>query len=378
MIPLALSTADRAAFYRALREPRRIVRPTLRIYSRATGRFLWDVSSIVVDGSVTQAAPSDGASRSLSVTIFDPRSRYRLDMDPITGNTIAPAHYMLSAKYGVWVAEIDRWVDVPIFYGAGLSAVRDGHTLAIEAHSLERVLSVRPSSTVTLTKGMLKTEAIRRALSAVGQRKFNLGASQARMQSTHVIHPGEESLTAWAMAAKIARSIGRELITDASGVVRMRYLPRTTSWRFTDAEVVEAPKISGDSLDVINRVHVTGATKGKVAVSATATLPRTHGLSPESLELNGADWGSTEFVSDDSISSKARALEVARRLVAAHGATTAQMSATVLPVPMLERGDIIDTPQHPPSRLHEAVWPLGVGVMTVGSTRHTYQRRGRR
>ena len=40
--------------------PRRIVRPTLHIYSRATGRFLWDTSSIVVDGSVEALAALPG------------------------------------------------------------------------------------------------------------------------------------------------------------------------------------------------------------------------------------------------------------------------------------------------------------------------------
>lgn len=381
MIPLNLDADVRASFNAALRAQHRIVRGRVNVLTLA-GRHLWDLTGDQLEGgAVTQANPStDGASRALSVTVSDPRRRYQMDVDPITGNEIAPAAYLFAASYGIWLEDHTRWVWTPIFYGSGVSAVREGHALAIEAQSLERILNVRPVQKVSIAKDTPKITAIRTILASVGQRRFDLGTSTAKMQEPMLLGPFADSLTALAAAAKIARSIGKQLFADARGVVRMRSLPRSTSYRFTDSQIVTTPKVTGDSLEVVNHVHVKGAVKNKKQITANALLPASHGLSKQSLAYGDGTkhWQRSDFIEDDSIGTTAKAQEVADRRLAALTATTAQMTMTALPVPMLEHGDIIDTPMHPPSRWHTGVIPLGGGVMEIGSTRHTYQRRRRR
>lgn len=375
MIPLSLTAQEKRHLYAALRARQRTIRCGLRIHD-LDGRVLWNLADELISGEVVQADPSQtGPARALSVQVYDWRRKFGADMDPTFTSAASPAGYLASASYGI--ATASGWVDVPVFYGPLVGTTRDGATLTIEAHSLERLMATPSYRRVTVPKGTTKVAAIRKILGdCCGQRAYRLAASTARLKDP-VVAGGRGGATPWLAAARIAWSLGAVLFTDAQGYVVMRRLGQTP-WTFTESSIVTPPRVAVDGFDFANVVSVRGATKGKTTITATKHLPGSHSLSSTQLSRGGVSRGIPIWIEDDSITTQADADELAQETLDAHTKAPATVEAAVMVQPMLERYDMVDFPDAPPTRFRSGVIPLGTGAMTVGSTRRLHTRRPRR
>lgn len=377
MIPLPLTGEQQASLNAALHSRHRRVRFGAQIMDMQE-RVLWDVSDMLIDGEVTQAAPDNGVHRALTMSLHDPRSEVRMDLDVATGQIVPPSSFLARATYGVWLPDLREWVDVPVHTGPVVSATRQGGTIDIEAQSMERQMMKSPPATLTLRKHWFCTRAIEIALESTGQEKFALLPSQARLQKDITIGPFEGSLTPWQAASRVARSLGLVIFADASGTVRTRKSGGRAVWTFTHEEIVERPTTAGDALEVINRVEVRGAKKGSTTISAHATLPASHALSEQSLARNGKPTRSTEWITDDSIQTKAQAKEVAQAQLDGHTKAVMEVQASVLVNPLLERHDTVQLPDAPMTKFLTGSIPLGLGAMSFNSHRLARFRRPRR
>lgn len=375
MIPLALSGEQQASLNRVLHSRHRTVRAGAQILDMQE-RVLWDVSSKIVDGQVTQAKPENGAHRALTLSLHDPRREVWMDLDVSTGQIVPPSSFLARATYGLWLPDRQEWIDVPVHTGPVTSASRQGHSIEIEAQSMERQMMKSPSETLTLRKNWFCTRAIEIVLGEAGQQKFALMPSQARLQKDITIGPFAGSITPWQAANRVARMLGVIIFADGSGTVRTRPIPRSRpEWTFTADEIVEPPVTAGDALEVVNRVEVRGATKGSTTISAHATLPASHPLSEQSLARNGKPQRTTEWIEDSSIQTKAQARDVAREQLAGHTKAVMEVEATVLVNPLLERHDMVQMPDAPLTKFLTGTIPLGLGVMGFNSSAPARYRR---
>lgn len=376
MIPLPLTTEESRSLRRVLHSKTRTIRSGVRIMDMQE-RTIWRPSADdIIEGQVTQGAPDNGPSRALNVSIYDPRARIEMDVDLATGDAVPPAAYLVAATYGLWLPDLEKWVDVPVHMGPATSAVREGRTLVIESQSMERRAMASPWKRIVVRKNQLKTDAIEELLrEGAGQLRFDLPESRARLAEDIKIGPWADSLTPWQAANRIAKSLGWFIWADARGTVRARRRPSATAWTFTDDEVVEAPKVTGDALDLTNHVDLTGATKNKKTIHVARSLPASHGLSEMTLIRNGALYRRTEFIQDDSITTTAEAEDVVSATLRAHASATMEVEMTTLVNPLLERHDIIATDGAPRTRFATGAFSLGLGVMQVNSVRKSVRWR---
>src|SRR5690606_35115590 len=89
------------------------------------------VSSRLVAGEVMGDVSQD-VTRSLSLGLVDPEGKLRFEgRSPARGAVFADR--FVSVEYGVFVPELDEWVDVPVFWGPVTDFSRSGHLVTIEA-----------------------------------------------------------------------------------------------------------------------------------------------------------------------------------------------------------------------------------------------------
>lgn len=376
MIPLALDAEQQRSLNAVLHSRHRTIRARVQITDMQE-RVLWDVSDRLVEGQVVQEQPEEGAHRALTMQIYDPVGEIWMDLDVKTGQAVPPIAFLARAFYGLWLPDLEQWVDVPVHCGPVTSARRQGDMLDIEAQSMERQMMQSPHKELVLRANWFCNRAIEIVLGeAAGQQKFDLLPSNARLGKDITIGPFAGSPTPWQAANRIARTLGRIIIADGSGTVRTRKHPGSRpQWTFTDDEVVTRPAATGDSLEVLNRVDVQGAAKGSGFVRGRAMLPPAHPLSAVSGSRHGVPRRVGEWIEDDSIKTVARANEVAKERLDSATRAYMEVEATILPNPLLERHDMVQLPDAPLTKFLTGTIPLGLGSMGFNSQlMPTYRR----
>ncbi len=367
------------------------------------GATLSSIDQRVVDGQVNVATDADGPTRSMSVTLYDPERRLRLDSDAPTAGSLF-ADRMLRAWYGVKVSGVG-WVDVPVFTGPIMVVSRDDAELSVECQGKE-ALALQPVwRAFTVDKGVAKVEAIRRILrERAGETDFELPDLSTRLGSSATLTPQEpekrvkfNANTPWGLSRAIATSMSRHLFYDGMGRVRLRMLPGSPLFTFNESIVTSVPQIAFDMTEMRNAVRVTGKTlnegkeeKAQVPthlVKGQAVAPDNHPLSPQRLGRKLAD-GSTvgriipEFVTNDAIRSDREATRRAKQILADRLEQQVDISFDALPVPHLEELDMIRVSygdMNMQARLRRFSLPLThSGVMSVGYVKRVSKPRRRR
>lgn len=364
MIPLALDREEQASLNAVLHSRHRTIRVRAQIMDMQE-KVLWDVSDQLVEGQVVQEKPEAGAHRALTMQVFDPGREVSIDMDVATGMFITPLKFLARATYGLWLPDLEQWVDVPVHTGPIVSARRQGDMVEIESQSMERQMMQTPRRKRVLEKNWYCNRAIEIVLGEeTGQRKFDLLPSKARLGKDITIGPFMDSPTPWQAANRIARTLGLIIFADGSGTVRTRRHPGSKpQWTFTDDELVALPQVTGDSFETVNHIGVQGAVKGKGHIIGNAYLVQTHPLSEWSLARNGARHRISEWIEDDSIKKIAVARTTAERELFGRMISRSEVEATILPNPLLERHDMVQFPDAPLTKFMTGTIPLGLGEM---------------
>ncbi|WP_114202857.1 hypothetical protein [Janibacter anophelis] len=391
MIPLELTAAEQRAFHRALTRPHRDVR--LRVdFLTLEHQVASSATRAVVEAEMALERGDDRTvDRVLTLKLWDPQ--HRLGLSSASPSQVqVTADRMVRAIWSLWVPELDRFVDVPVFTGPVTKVEADDGLLSVEAQGKERLAVFARGRTRTVAKGLTVLGAFRvvmREWIGEDERHLTRVPRWTHMRLAEPLVLGVKS-EGWIYARHLAKLAGGHVFYDGRGDVVVRKLPRRPAWRFSHMDVVAYPGATVDALQIVNKVVVHGAkVQGKPPVVGQAHLPVTHPHSAHSLgrRVDGdmvPRYLEGDPVQDDSVRTESAADALAQRILDDANRIDAQVEFESLVIPHLEPGDLCSVPQSVGgSDLSFRLWTLRMGllhdgVMTVGHTRRARLRRGRR
>lgn len=372
MIPLGLSAADTRALRSTLTKPHR-----MRVTVEATkldGTPAADLTPYVDGGQIDVDATQD-VTRALTLTLHDEGGDLPFDTDH-PAETALFLDRMVRVRWHVLVG--DEWRTVPVFRGPVNQLSRDGDVVSLGAQGGEAMLLGAAWQPMTLHKGMLKTDAIKRILRegnpAYRYPWIDVPDLSAKLPKAIGVARDDRP---WKVAAKIARSMGRQLFCDGNGTVRLRKPLNRSVFKFSGSHVTTPPKVA-ISDRAVNAVRVEGDPSRKLV--AWITAPPTHVLAPHRIGRYLLPDG--KVIRNDALKTDVEVGEVA--IDALRDGLRQGVDATfdAIPVPLLDPLDLIHVETGDGSvefRLKQFSLPLVVGdSMTVGYTRDVSLWRARR
>lgn len=309
---------------------------------------LMDLSDRLFDGQVNISAKSTDATRSASLSIWDPK--FELGLDDLVPDAYANFYRkMIRVTYCVWRYGDTSSVDIPIFTGPITATGRDGQgMLQLTCMGKEVLAKAAIWDPTAFPKGYAMRTALQFLMTQrAGETKLSLEASNAKFGAKRSY--AREAII-WDEAKVLATAMQKQAFYDGRGTFRSRTFPTTVSWRFRDGRggsIVTKPTRNNDDTDMKNRVWAIGAApKGsKTVPSAVATLPNTHPLSPGSLGrvydgkvrprvlLNKIDAST--------LTTKAQVQGLVDTAIDDYEAQNLALRADVLVIPFLEEYDLI-------------------------------------
>lgn len=338
MLPLGLTSSERAAFEAALRTSyeRRIEILILDMEQNT----LATVTHRLLDGQVVVDADAE-VTRSASLTLLDPNHTLNFDTDsPDDGALFLDR--MIRIHYCVQVPALNRWIEVPVFTGPVTSLSRDGAQLQIEAQGKESLARQAVWNPYTKPKGAIVVDVVKDLMKRrAGENRFDLPTGTVRL--TKAVTLPRDAIV-WDEAKKLSGYRG--LWYDGRGWLRMQDSSSSPVFTFKAGDgglVLTRPQISFSTEDVKNVVEVTGAVpKGaKSAVRGVASAPSTHPLNHIRLGRSGVPRYLVEFVQDDTVTTAAEARSRAEKILAPLLLETVQVQFDSMPVPHLEPHDVV-------------------------------------
>jgi hypothetical protein len=339
MLSLGLSTADQKLFERSLfSSPGYNLKVTVQILD-LNHNYLLDVSDRLIDGQVNVAYLAD-VDRTLTLTLIDPDEVIGFDSSSPSDGALY-ADRMIRVVYSVYSQLLPRWVDVPIFCGPVTRVARDDAIVSVECQGKESLYR-EPSmawAAKTYYKGSKVTDAIRDILGTKGgETKFDLPEWAATL-------PRDYSLITetpiWSLAMTLVGSgATRQMFYDGRGVLRLRLIPSTPSFTFTEEHLTSIPKLSYDMSAIRNVAMVKGGTPtGKPQITSIRHLPVADPASSTSLARNGVLRRLVEVVEDTTIMTQAAGDTRAADVLKAVGIGNTEFDFDSFPIPHLEPGD---------------------------------------
>ena len=332
-IRIGAGNADVGAFEAQIVRPYRM-RTEVDILS-TSGDFLFEMTGRVTGGSVQVQANAEGATRSLSLEMFDPTDE--LGLTSATGALVP--RYTVRVRRAVYVDALARWVSVPVFRGPITKPVRKDDTLQIEAQDMASIAdSFAPS--LRVRRGTNAATAIRQIMSeACGERRFRIASTSYRLQSDQIL---TEGLTPWQLVRRICRAVGWVAFYDGDGYLVCR--PRSSAPVFTFRGGTFGTLTGGVErgfwdADVKNQVVVRGGVVSRTQVVGVATLDAGHPLSPEALAIRGVRRFLRETINDSSIRTYGAARDLAVRALRDLSIQQTAVSFESLPVWHLQEHD---------------------------------------
>lgn len=399
MISLNLRPEEERAYHRALFSSHRIrVRVELADHNEHVIESLTSPTSYVLDGSI-QYDMTGEPTRSLSLTLLDPKRKLGFIPDsPAQGSLFADR--FVSVHYGVWVDELDDWIDVPVFFGPLTAFQHAGPIITLEAQGKEALL-LAPHYAVqgyTIQKWTRLDDAIKRVGRKAGESKYSIPNLRTRLRRARTIRPqaepwraikgGETDANGKRVAGLVELGeIERHVYYDGRGRLTVRRAHRNPAITLRLNRMTEQPQVSYDNLEFRNHVRVIGdrAKGSKHQVSGHATLANKHPLSPHKLGRLVGDRIQPRYLAEFVEASLKTDEECERRaesVLDRKAKTGIEVSVSCLPIPHLEEGDIVRVvtdDYHIEAPAREFTLPLTAGeAMTIGETRRVRPRGNRR
>jgi hypothetical protein len=231
VIDLDLTYSERRAYEIALTQshPMRVIVRILDQDEKEVGSLTAPESDIL-DGSVAVDVGAD-VTRQLQLSILDERGKLLWDRHN-PSDTALYLDKFIAVERGDWVEELNRWVDVPVFWGPLTLFEREHPIVRIEALGKEVLLQPphAPFKTLTIKKGTKITDAIKKMARPMGERRFDLPDLDDRKLKEE-LSVGRHA-NVWQRATKLAKSIDRQLFYDGRGRLRMRRHPEESVFTF--------------------------------------------------------------------------------------------------------------------------------------------------
>lgn len=333
----------------------------------------------VLGGQVDVDTTADGATRSASLTLLDPRRK--LTLSPNGGGEYGLfCGDLVRVWRGDYVDALHRFVWCPIFTGPVTSFSIAYPEVSIECIGKE-ALALDPHltlATITAHHGTLVTTAIRRVMAPTGEQGFTRFAETTARLAHNVSLPRWSE--PWAAAKRLAGNANRQLYYDGRGHLVLRKRSRNPVYTFRSGEdgtLLAAPSAAYDFTAFRNAVDVRGGKpkKAKQTVRVFETVAKSNPLSPGALARNGVPQYLTETIDDSQILRRAKAEAVAHTTLAAGLDLTLDPSSNTfdtLPIPHLEERDLVRVQLvHGMAtiELKRFSIPLGGDSMSVGISR---------
>lgn len=337
-----------------------------------------DVGATSVLGGQVDVDTTAEVWRQLKLTILDPKKKLQLTPDK-AGDFSVFADNFVRVYRNTWVPELDKWIKCPVFTGPITLFARNHPEVTIEGLGKES-LSRDPyllTRTVNIAKGAQIHSAIRQLMTAADEWNFSLSPSTFRLSSDRSIPKWSE---AWPQARSLAALAGgSSTVLFYDGLGRLRFDKRSTThvWHFKTGEggsLLSSPDISYDLTSFRNNVHVIGGVprEGAARITATATLPASHPLSPSALARRGNPRYASIVINDPGILRQTKANEIAVDTLARHTTFSTDSDFDALVLPFLEEYDTIAVQSEVgvvTTVMRRWTIPLGPESMPVGVNR---------
>jgi len=394
-----LTAAEFRTYLRALQRPheRRI---TAEIQD-LDGNLLRHLTLQVLDGQVDCDVTAE-TSRVLSLRFVDQSRALQFEPDSPSG---APLHRsrLIRIGYSIRVPALARWVTCPVHHGPIWDFKRQGAEVSITAHGMEEQALGNAWQPRTFAKKSRKTTAIRALAQDVGYtrmvipdlpftfpRRLTVTRLGQKPPPPDPLRRVSRADQLWPKMQAIAKSMDRYLFFDGAGVLRLRAYSNRPAFTF-DQALLSNPTVLRDVEGLRNIFEVLGANpKGpKGRVRATAQLPPSHPLSPQSLAMNGKPLYLAEREENDHFKTIAACAKRAGRLRDDHARTITQVGFDSLPIPCMDEMDLVNVVDDDGTfqlRMQQWTIPLGGSdsggadgpPMTVGSNRRAMRAPRRR
>lgn len=355
MIELHLTHAEEKQFEDALISNRQRWRVLVNVHNANEKKLhtLSEPETVVLGGSI-QVDCTAAVTRSLSLTFTDPRGKLRFEVNsPLRGAIYT--NRFISVTHGIWVEDMEEWVDVPTFFGPVTGYSQDGDQVTVEAQGKESLMLEPYLATegYSIKKNTEITEAVRLVAKKAGEEKFDLDSLTHKIKADKVVRPTDQpwliiaggSRDATTGASKGLVGYGdtdRIAFFDGRGKLVVRRLSKNPTWTFDGDSMVTEPGYAFDMLNFRNSVKVTGAEpsgKGKKPLTATKSLPPNHPLSPQSLMRNNKPRFMTDFVNAKSLKKQEDVDKRAEEVLERRAMSGLDVSFDSLIIPHLEEGD---------------------------------------
>lgn len=333
-------------------------------------RYLGDVTDRLLGGQVDVDADADGATRSCTMDLLDPKGELHLDGNSPDDGSI---YFNRMVKIVFTVVSVDRQsrYRIPIFVGPLSKVDRNGPVVTISATGKEKLAMSTLWKGKSYKAGAKKTDIIKNILvELANEQKYSIPTFDAKIPKKMVIG-GEE--TAWSLARKLALSMSKQLFYDGRGVAILRSKSSKSIYTFrASTDVLSNVTASFDAESVINCVQVIGGKpkKAKKKITYRVVAPRSHVLSPYNMGRWGKPRYLPEVIEDDGIRSKAEARRVAKARLKAALVEQVEVAFDSLPIPFLEEGDwcrVVSNQYTGSFRMAKFSIPLTAeGAMSVG------------
>lgn len=352
MFNLGLDNDTQESFEETLLTSHR-VRTTLTIRDQNED-VMAELRPQMLSGSVQVDADAD-VSRSLSCVFLDPDNKLAFDSaNPSDGALYADN--FLEVKYGVYLSDLDEWVDVPVFWGTLTGLSRVGPEVTVEAQGKE-ALALDPHLVVsgyTLARGLTIQAAIQNVMARVGEERFSLAMVPGALSAARTVVPGESPWQVCSGGSEDANGLPiPSLISRSSSYLNIFYngdgrltaKPHNSNsvWTFDSSQLLSQPGYSYDVLSFRNSAIVTGGVHLGTTRLARAgySLPAAHPLSPVSLARNGASRHMITFETVDTLNTDTKCRTRAQQIVEAAAFQGVEATFECLPIPHLEEGDTV-------------------------------------
>jgi hypothetical protein len=380
VLDLGLTAAERRAFHAALVVSYR-ARTRFEILDRDEQVIGDPIQGRVLSGQVDVAAQSH-PDRVLQLEFADDgRRAHFVPQGPATSALYADN--FIRVERGIYVTELERWVDVPVFCGPITALERNGHTVSLtavgkEARALEPAVTWNPPG--PFGRGTKVVDAIRAVMRSAGERRFDMPMLHAELN-----HPLSlsRSSQAWKVASKLAEQVNRQLFYDGRGKLRLRLQPERTVWTFDTARnVVELPRFAFELEEVRNTIEVLGPEPDskEPRPRVVVTPPPRHPLSPWRLARNGEPLHLVETLE---IGAKRREVlrRAGERLLEQRLRAATHIEFDAYPVPHLEPYDevaLVIAGERTSFTAKEYTIPLVAGPMSAGYHKRVKSFRSRK
>lgn len=338
VVNLGLSAADLAATVACFGQPHRI-RRQLRIVE-LDHTPVEDVSSAFLDGQVNvNLGQGDGVSRSLTVNLFDPTRAIGLDVANVGEGVVTP-RYLIQTWRGMYVDALDEWVDIPAGVFWFNAPTRSGDVLSIEGQGKESLARSGVVKQIAFTPSANKMTVLRTILESIGETRFRLEPTTARMGVAWTL---TTAMTYWGACQSIASGMGRQLFYDAEGYVVCRPTPVDPVYTFRQGNggtIRTEPEFGYGADNAFNVVQATGATpKGQnTPIVRQAVVGSTH---PMYLLRNGKFVPLRYDISNDKLTTAAQVQSLANTTLASVVQDTQTGGWDSSPVWHLDEGDVV-------------------------------------